>query len=416
MSVERLSTCVKDKEYQSRNVSPPKEFPNKQRLRILAISTSFYPKMDGFIRAVDNQCKVLHEAGHSVYLLTGEKKRNHDDTQHRFATTRVRINGRRGTRVLSYPSLALRFYLEAKDIIVRENIQLTYAYGLLPGFCSLLIKLRKKTPFVLALTDLSSLVPHPGQAENTRMRIARAAVRILLTRADVVVFPTSYAGAKLESSLRVKITRPTIVVPDGVDARRFAASCEDRETHTVLYVGNLRRRKGLEDIVQASKAVIRGIPTAKFVLVGEGVSRRELEESISRNALTPNFELPGRVTEEQLTRFYSEADVYVVPTRFDAYPTSILEAMAAGKPVITTRGSVADLEGIVVPGFTGLLVPIGDIDSLSASITALLSDRVKSRAMGERGREIVVRNHDVAIVEERIERALEMAIGGKGLR
>jgi glycosyltransferase involved in cell wall biosynthesis len=195
------------------------------------------------------------------------------------------------------------------------------------------------------------------------------------------------------------------VIPNGLDTNKFAPT-RPRTTlnESVLFVGNLRTRKGLDDLAAASAGVIRHRPRTKFAFVGEGKQAEKILEIGASLGVLQNFELPGKVDDESLMRYYSNADVFVVPTRFDTYPTTVLEAMAFAKPVITTEGSVADVEGIVVDGVNGYLVSSGNIAQLAASILKIICDKDLSKKMGERGRKIIVDKYGLSAVRMSLER------------
>jgi glycosyltransferase involved in cell wall biosynthesis len=372
-------------------------------LRILVLSTSFFPKIDGMIRTVDNQCRALIEAGHEVSMVCAEPRRGHDDRTHAYRVIRARIKGKRRINLLSYPTLFYRLYAEARAVCNQGSFDVCLAYGNFPAVCALMLKLTHSFPVIESITDISGLAPHRGKSMDLRMAVAQAVVRFSSLGVDGFIFPTNYLRERLEAAVGSHF-RHFRIIPDGVDVDRFKPRVKDEARRdVVLYVGNLRKRKGLEDLVNAAPAVIAKKPDTKFVFVGEGLLDAALHRMVSMNKMEKNFEFTGRVPDEALVEQYDRASVYVVPTRFDGYPTSVLEAMAVAKPVITTKGSVSEREGIVVDNKTGFLFEVNDSRRLSELILKLFSEGELAEAMGVNARALVVGKHSLQRVRSELD-------------
>jgi glycosyltransferase involved in cell wall biosynthesis len=355
------------------------------------------------IRTVDNQCRALTEAGNEVSLVCAEPRRQHNDRTHSYKVTRARIIGKRRINLLSYPALFYRLYSEANNACEAGRFDVCLAYGNFPTVCGLMLKLRYSFPVIESITDISGLAPHRGKLMDLRMAVAQMVLRAISLGVDGFIFPTNYLREKLEAAVGSKF-RKYDIIPDGVDVNRFKPRSNDEaQGKIVLYVGNLRKRKGLEDLVHAAPAVVEKEPEAKFVFVGEGLLNQALQRMVSSNGLERNFEFTGRIPDEALVEQYGRAKVYVVPTRFDGYPTSVLEAMAVAKPVITTKGSVSEKEGIVVDSLTGFLFEVNDTGRLSELILRLFADSKLAATMGLNARALVVREHSLQKVKSELD-------------
>lgn len=155
-----------------------------------------------------------------------------------------------------------------------------------------------------------------------------------------------------------------------------------------------------EDFLAAAALVARGVPAARFLVVGNGERRAELE------ALAERLGLAGRVRfvgwRRDLDRIYADLDLVVLTSANEGSPVSVIEAMAAGRPVVATRvGGVPDL---VEDGTSGLLVPAGDPRGVADAVTALLEDPERRRAMGEAGRARVYPAFDAGRLLDGIDR------------
>jgi glycosyltransferase involved in cell wall biosynthesis len=222
-----------------------------------------------------------------------------------------------------------------------------------------------------------------------------------LCRADAVVGVSDgildiyRRSGLLEGARRVR-TIPT--VPPMVPAASEEHSAAVRRAHglenrrVVLYVGKFSPGKGTADFVAAAERVAPALPDAVFVLVGDGPLAVPAATSIRRLGPLPNAEVLA---------LYAAADVVVVPSVIpDSLSRVILEAMAAGRPVIGTR--VGGTPELVVDGVTGLLVERADPDGLARAIEKLLTDEVLRRALGTEARRRVEERFGAATSVDRL--------------
>lgn len=167
------------------------------------------------------------------------------------------------------------------------------------------------------------------------------------------------------------------VVPNGVEPEAWQnARAYDRadlqlspDTQVVLVVGLLNSAKGQDLAIRALAAgPLVARPCVQLVLAGHGDDLPMLQ------ALTAKLELAGRVHflgwRDDIPRLMATADVVLLPSRWEGMPYVVLEAMAAGKPVVATR--VDGARDLIEPGATGLLVDVGDVDGLAAALARVL--------------------------------------------
>ena len=158
---------------------------------------------------------------------------------------------------------------------------------------------------------------------------------------------------------------------------------------TVAYLGALFRPKGFIELLRAAALLREGGEDLRFVFAGAWVSDAEREEAlelVAREGLESVVSFPGVVSGEAKLAFLREADIFVFPgIQAEGLPLVILEAMAAGLPVVSTPvGAVPDA---VLEGETGLIVPSGDASALADAIRTLAGDAALRERMGRAGRE-----------------------------
>jgi glycosyltransferase involved in cell wall biosynthesis len=180
------------------------------------------------------------------------------------------------------------------------------------------------------------------------------------------------------------------VVPNGVDLRRFEAAKPiprrflgiPDHVHLALYVGRLDQQKGLPDLLNAAEAVISRKPDWHLALAGDGPCRDWLIEQIATRALLrANVHWLGR--RDDIPNVLKSANVMVHASLWEGMPNSVLEAMAAGLPVIGTR--VEGTEDLIVPGLTGWLVPPHEPEALANALSEAVESPELLKRYGEAG-------------------------------
>ncbi len=248
---------------------------------------------------------------------------------------------------------------------------------------------------------------HGGQLRAwLRGRARRFALRAAVAPAHLVV-----AVARGEHAALATITSRVILVENGIDPAPFgvtsAAEGSARDVPRVLYVGLLTPRKGVVDLLEASEHLrTRGI-RHELVLVGGTPDEGPDAEATVRAAASSTVVFAGPQPHAAMPAVYRDADVFCLPSWWEAMPLSILEAMASGLPVVAT--TVGEIPRMVEHGATGYLVPPRDPAALAAALEKLLADSRQRRRMGDAGRRRVAeRFHLKGMVEELERRFLEV--------
>jgi colanic acid/amylovoran biosynthesis glycosyltransferase len=188
----------------------------------------------------------------------------------------------------------------------------------------------------------------------------------------------------------------------GLDLRDYPPSRASRRSRPLLLaVGQLKPKKGLHHLVEACRILAQRGSSFECEIVGEGPLRRELAARIAELDLRSRVRLLGALPHEVVVDRYREAAIFVLPCVTgpdgdrDGIPNVILEAMATGVPVVSTRHS--GIPEAVEDGRTGLLVPPGDPEELADAIERLLEDGTLRERLGSRGRERVEEVFDIDV-------------------
>jgi glycosyltransferase involved in cell wall biosynthesis len=162
--------------------------------------------------------------------------------------------------------------------------------------------------------------------------------------------------------------------------------------------------KGVDTLAAAIPIVTKRCPQARFILAGKDdtLTAKDLRASFEQQGLADRVTLLGHVPYDQVRYHYYECDIFVSATRWDNSPLSILEAMAAGKPVVAT--DVGGVPELVCHGKTGLLARPNDPEGLAEALIKLIEDEQLRKQMGSAGREFVKQRHDpMKIAAERLQ-------------
>lgn len=208
------------------------------------------------------------------------------------------------------------------------------------------------------------------------------------------VISVSHATAKWLTEKRGVPAHKVVVIPYGVNLDLYRAGENpelraklgiDPQMRVVGVVARLHPQKGHCYLIDAARTIVARHPQTRFVFVGDGELRAELERLVRVSGLTENFMFLGfRKDVKDLMRMF---DVFCLPSLYEGLPNVVLEAMATAKPVVAT--AVDGTPELVVNNETGYLVPAADPGALAERILSLVQNQELARAFGKNGEEHV---------------------------
>jgi glycogen synthase len=243
--------------------------------------------------------------------------------------------------------------------------------------------------------------------------------RLAMVQADALTSPSLDLAKHIANDLNYSLDQIRIIAnpidanefsPEAVDGhenRQEAERTPSAEPPTVLFVGRLEERKGIEFLLEAIPLVCRQLPNVRFLIVGDDTNyganrqsmRKRLEKSLALAGVTNNVVFNPRVSLEQLPVFYRGADVCVVPSVYDNSPYSCLEAMSCGRAVVTSDSGGA--KEYLEDGVSGLVVATRDSNALANAIISLLKDESLRIKLGTNARERVLKNFQRKAIAQR---------------
>jgi glycosyltransferase involved in cell wall biosynthesis len=221
---------------------------------------------------------------------------------------------------------------------------------------------------------------------------------------------------------RVAKAEKISVIPLGFDLKPFLDSTTHRGSFRrelslnngaplVGIVGRIFPIKNHRLFLDGAARIAAVEKSARFVIVGDGALRRQMEEHTDRLGITDRVIFTG--WRRDLPRIYSDLDALVVSSDNEGTPVSAIEAMASGCPVVATR--VGGLPDLIADGETGHLVPLRNADSLAAAVLRLLRDRATARRIGQAARANVAERFTTERLVGDIERLYTDLLTEKGI-
>jgi glycosyltransferase involved in cell wall biosynthesis len=267
-------------------------------------------------------------------------------------------------------------------------------------------------PLVVRLHgDQQTFARHSNQPVTLGHRVDRRLQSWAWSRAAVLTAPSHAQAHEMATQLGWPAARIE-VIPNPISPwllERAAAPFERASSdpgRTVLYVGRIEFRKGTLPLLQSVTLVAKEIPAVEYLIAGgrhSSIDDRMLSQSLNTGDTARHVRLLGHVPWESLPDLYRQADVFVMPSFYETFGISVVEAMAFGLPVVATN--VGGLSEVVEDGVTGILVPPHDAAALADAITSLLRDSNRRRRMGAAGRERAV---TCSSLEEVLTRTLQV--------
>lgn len=224
--------------------------------------------------------------------------------------------------------------------------------------------------------------------------------RWLIRKMDAVIAASGKANSYLE--------KPATVILHGIDADAFSPTTDrqalrlelglDPDALIVGCFGRIRQQKGTDLFVEAMIELLPKYPDAHGIIMG-GVTREQqgfVDELVSRIEAAGLSERLRILPEDKgftIAPWFQASDIYVAPQRWEGFGLTPLEAMSCGVPVVATRAGA--FEDLVVPGETGFLVPIKDLQQLTEATDKMMKDAGMRQSMAEASRKKVLEHHQI---------------------
>jgi glycosyltransferase involved in cell wall biosynthesis len=344
-------------------------------MNIAILVSGFPPKwLGGTEIATYNIAKYLTKIGHEVHVITlldeGLPKK---EIKEEFYIHRIKLHSK-------VPFISIIVYMKDVFACIKEiQPDVVHCQNLAVGWMAFIIKIFLKYPYVIY---------GRGSDIYTNYRFKNTILKLVIKNANAVVVLTK--DMKKEVS---KIhSREIFVIPNGISINNYGENQSDDIYHSnnekiILYVGTLRSIKGINYLIEAMKIISQNCLNTKLLLVGDGEERKSLENLVDELDLNQHITFVGRVSNEDVPKYMAASDVFVLPSLSEGFPNVILEAMASGLPIVTTK--IRGLPEIVKDGINGFLVEPENPGEIAENVIYLLKNTEIAHTISENNKKDV---------------------------
>lgn len=379
--------------------------PQGTRLRILGITDAYFPRVDGVSTAVHTLCRELRAKGHAVTLIAPDYGSDTDLPSEDV----VRVSAR---RVLFDPENRM---MKAQRVLELTERLRGWSYDLIhihtpfvAHYLGVALARRLALPVVETYhtafeRDLQRYVPFLPKALTAWA--ARELTRSQCQAVDAVVVPSE---AMRDVLYRAGVLTPISTVPIGVETSWFVKGdgAAFRERHGIaperpllVYIGRVTQEKNVPFLIDVLELVRRSHPDAMLVIAGEGSADTPLRQLVAERDLVQNVLFLGYLERSrELLDCYRAADVFAYPARTEMHALAVLEAMAAGVPVVAH--ALMGSKDVLQAG-AGALIAEPTVEDFAAKVMELLQDPARRAELAAAGQE-QARQWSASVMVERM--------------
>ena len=359
--------------------------------KILLVTNDFGPRAGGIETFVIGLLERIK--GHEVTVFTSQQGDTSVYDQQWIDKFGVRVI--RDQSKILLPSW--RVTRAAKKIVAAKNINVV-VFGAAAPLALMSPSLRKSgVKKIIALT-------HGHEVWWAKIFPFRLAIKRIGKNVDHLTYLGEFTRQAISKPLTRKSATEMVKIAPGIDTAHFIPQPDAmqkrkelglQDKKIIISVGRLVHRKGQDNLIQAMPAVLKKIPNAHLLLVGEGPYKKHLEKLVMKSSLEQNVTFAGRIMYDRLPSYLSAADLFAMPSRSRFFGLEVeglgivyLEASACGIPVVA--GNSGGAPDAVLEGVTGLCVDGTNIEQITAAIVEICSDAERASHMGAAGRNWIV--------------------------
>ncbi len=361
-------------------------------MKVLIIVYVFPPKWIGGTELATYSIADALAQDHQVHVATSlDDGVKQSDSKNKFQVHRIR-----------YPKIRfiwdIIFSLKVLKLAYGLKPDIVHAQGIGMGFTAMIIK---------KLLNINYVLWGRGSEVFTKSRFKKFGTKIELRNACAVISLTKRMEKTLLEIYNIKNSH---VLPNGIDLSQVDSSKNNKVTRQQLkipekvpiitFVGNLRPVKGVKYLVEAISIVLEN-NNSILLVIGDGPEMENLKSLTNQLKIQENVIFAGRISKEEIMSYLQISNLFVLPSLSEGFPNVILEAMAAGLPIVTTN-----FEGsweIVKDGENGFIVSVKNSHALARGITKILDNPDIKQAMSRKNREEIVKydwNNIISELEE----------------
>ncbi|TDW99339.1 N-acetyl-alpha-D-glucosaminyl L-malate synthase BshA [Dinghuibacter silviterrae] len=369
-----------------------------------------YPTFGGSGVLATELGKALADKGHSVHFITYREPVRLGGFNANICYHEVRVPT---YPLFDYPPYESALASTLVDVTLNDNLDLLHVHYAIPHASAAYMAQKileknqgRKIPFITTLhgTDITLV----GKDQTYGPVVAFS-----INESDAI---TAVSDNLREETLKTfPINKPIQVIHNFVDVKRFQRKPFDAFRKVIapggekilLHASNFRKIKRVEDVIRIFAEVRRALP-AKLLMVGDGPERHMAESLCRETGFCDDIRFVGK--QEQMEDILAISDLFVLPSEYESFGLSALEAMAAGVPVIST--DVGGLPEIILQGETGFMGRVGDVEAMSRHAIQILQDDTLYKQMSAQAK-AQARKFDIHNIVPQYEALYQQFIGNR---
>jgi len=374
-------------------------------MRVLYFTQLFYPAVFGGGEYIFyHWARELTKKGHDVFVITqslqGDKSYEEVDGIKIFRVgSPLKLSGTLPVGILSNISYLLKSYSMGKKIIKENNIDIIHSNTYIPVLSAQWCSKKTNTPHIATVHDVYYTSKNnfwkTWSKQNKISRLTKFLGPLLekkIAKTNVALFHTVSQQSKndLES---LGVTKLIKIIPNGIDPLLYDVASKPKPFQAI-YVGRLIFYKNIDVIVDAFAIVVKTIPSAQLIIVGDGPMRSHLFEKINKLDIQKNIHLKGNISDKQKFKLIQESNVLLNPSLIEGFGIVVLEGFAAGKPVLVSDSK--PLSDLVVDKVDGFVLESGNPKIWAEKIIEVFTDHNKAKQMGLVGKQKVCEEYSIS--------------------
>lgn len=350
-------------------------------MKICILTPAYLPHKGGVEIVTFHMAKELSMLGHEVHIITTQEKTEKDKTfsdstfpNNTFYVHRIRLPFR--AMINHNRTIKTGLFIVSALLLLRKiRPNIVHAQNILPSIPAYFSKVFFNIPYAicvhaekLSLTGWGILLP---------LCLKKYWPSLPYIKYSDVIF-TLTDDNKLD--IQKCLNKQSITIPNGVDLTLFKPNqikpILQSNNLNIVCISRLEKGKGIECALHAMRSIVKQYPNSKLTIIGDGSVRKELENLAKSLKIEKNVELVGEVPNSDVPKYLASATIYLLTSFSEGFSISLLEAMAAGLPIISTPVGIAP--NVCKRWNNGYLVPIKDPQAIYEAVMKITKNpRIK---------------------------------------
>jgi len=338
-------------------------------MKIIHVTPGFYPTMGGIQKYVEDLCLNLIRLGHQSdvityerHTITGEKLKKHEKYN--------------GINIYRISSFGTRLYPMAPGVLKKiRGYDIVHIHGL--GFFCDILSMTKAFHGKRLIISTHGGIFHTNKSSPAKKLYFSIWCRLMMKNFDRIV-----AVSRNDEKLFSRISKNVVFIPNGVEMKTYSKIKRKPEKNTLLFIGRLSPNKRIDRLVELVHLLKKDVPGIKLYVAGSQWrnEQKKLDALVAEKNLGKNVVFTGEISENEKLSLLSKAEFFVSASEYEGFGISVIEAMAAGLPVIAN--DIESFRNFIRNGENGFLINYSEPEKVK-NLVMKIKDRDLSAVSGK---------------------------------